>query len=154
MTVLIVRAFAMIVQMVNMVLWMRRSYFSRTTHIYHYTVTVAMLILQLPLFDSQGMMQDYARYLYSAAVMAMIATFAWAAALTTMHLALTLTLTVLIQVPCLMSLSRAELDFYDIFVSLNSVFVSLAIFIAFSVIQIRRESDKSYFLNQPVQKKK
>lgn len=154
MAVVLLRMFAMIIQIINSVLWMRRSSFSRVAHIYHYIITVTMLILQLPLFDSQSMMQECARYLYSATILAMIATFAWAAALTTMHFAITVTLSVLIQVPFLMHLSESELALYDIFVSLNSVFVALAIFIAFSFLKIRRESDKNYFLNQLLAKQK
>ena len=86
----------MIFQTINSVLWMRRSNFSRVAHICHYTVTVSMLILQLPLFDAETLMQDCPRYLYSSAIMLMIANFAWSAALTTMHMTMAVTVSVLI----------------------------------------------------------
>lgn len=123
---------------------MRRTQFSKNAHILHYTVMMSMLILQLPLFDHEDLMQDCPRFLYAGALLLMIATLAWSTALTTLHLAVTVMISLLIQAPVLMSLSRATLAFYDIFVSLNSLFVALTIFVAFSVFQIKRESDTNY----------
>ena len=75
----------MVIQVVNIVVWLRRSAFSKSLHILNYSIMVATIITQLPSSHCCDLHQPLVIHAQQISLIVSLGLFAHIAALTTLH---------------------------------------------------------------------
>lgn len=105
----------------NLYLWLRRAEYSKRWHIFHYTLTVMASYLAFPAISCDLAPKPFVVYVQSMSIIISSGLLARKAALTQLHLVLSVSPGLIYQFILILNVSSEKLGANDIFIVVNFV---------------------------------